>query len=321
MTPTSILIVKPSSLGDVVHTLPSVHCLKRSFPDAQIRWIVNPEWKPLLEDNRDLAEVIPFPRRSFGGLEGLPRFFSLGASLGRLRPDLVLDFQGLLRSAWIARSARGKRILGLSNAREGARVFYDATARVHWHQHAVDRYLELARLAGANVSGRAVFNLPKGRAIPQFAIPDPLVILHPFARGSGKSLTPEEIHELAHALDPLRVVIVGRTSHEFRCGRNAISLVNRTELDQLIWLLRQSSFVISVDSGPMHIAAAVSRNLLSIHFWSDPRSVGPYRKDAWIWRDQKILRVAQIEKLKFRREIQGRPNMAHIAALVHKQLS
>lgn len=320
MTPASILVVKPSSLGDIVHTLPSVHCLKRSFPDAQIRWLVNPEWKPLLEDNQDLAEVIPFPRKSFRGLEGLPRFLSLGARLSRLRPDLVLDFQGLLRSAWIARSARGKQILGLSNAREGARLFYDATAQVHWDQHAVDRYLELARLAGADVSGRTVFNLPKGRVIPKLEIPEPLVVLHPFARGTGKSLTQNEICELARALTPLPVVIVGRTANDFRCDRNAISLVNQTDLSQLIWLLRRSSFVVSVDSGPMHIAAAVSRNLLSIHFWSDPRSVGPYRKDAWVWRDQKILPAAQIERFKFRREAQGRPDMAQIATLIHKHL-
>lgn len=320
MTPASILVVKPSSLGDVVHTLPSVHCLKRSFPEAQIRWIVNSEWKPLLEDNRDLAEVIPFSRKSFRGLEGLPRFLSLGARLSRLRPDLVLDFQGLLRSAWIARSARGKQILGLSDAREGARLFYHATAQVHAHQHAVDRYLELAKLAGADVSGRAIFNLPKGRVIPKLVLPEPLIVLHPFARGTGKSLTSNEIHELTRALEPLRVVIVGRTAHNFHCDRNAISLVNQTDLSQLIWLLRQSSFVVSVDSGPMHIAAAISKNLLSIHFWSDPRSVGPYRKDAWVWRDQKILRIAQIEKSKFRRGAQSRPDMARIAALIQKQL-
>ena len=319
MSPSSILIVKPSSLGDIVHTLPSVHCLKRSFPEAQIRWIVNPEWKPLLEENRDLVEVIPFPRKSFRGLDGLPRFLSLGARLARLRPDLVLDFQGLLRSAWIARSARGKKILGLSDAREGARLFYDATARVHTHQHAVDRYLELARLAGANVSGRAVFSLPKGRVIPGLTIPEPLVVLHPFARGNGKSLTSDEIHELTRALAPLRVVIVGRAATGLHCDENATSLVNQTDLSQLIWLLRRSSFVVSVDSGPVHIAAAVSRNLLSIHFWSDPRSVGPYRKDAWVWRDQKIFRVAEIDKFKLRRGARSRPDMAQIAALIREQ--
>ena len=319
MSPSSILVVKPSSLGDIVHTLPSVHCLKRSFPEAQIRWIVNPEWKPLLEENRDLAEVIPFPRKSFRGLEGLPKFLSLGAHLARLRPDLVLDFQGLLRSAWIARSARGKKILGLSDAREGARLFYDATARVQAHQHAVDRYLELARLAGANVSGRAVFSLPKGRVIPGLTIPEPLVVLHPFARGSGKSLTSDEIRELTRALAPVRVVMVGRAATELDCDENVTSLVNQTDLSQLIWLLRRSSFVVSVDSGPVHIAAAVSKNLLSIHFWSDPRSVGPYRKDAWVWRDQRIFRVAEIEKFKLRRGARSRPDMAQIAALIREQ--
>jgi ADP-heptose:LPS heptosyltransferase len=74
-----------------------------------------------------------------------------------------------------------------------------------------------------------------------------------------------------------------------------VNLLNRTTLPELCWLLRHARFTVSVDSGPMHIAAAVSANLLSIHTWSDPRKVGPFNSHApgaWIWKDGKIGRMA-----------------------------
>jgi len=107
----AVFLVKPSSLGDIVHTLPSLHALRQSLPDRQFYWIVNSEWSPLLLGNPDLAEVIPFPRHSFRGLGGAPKFLNWCRQLERFEPDLVLDFQGLLRSAWIARSTRGKMLL------------------------------------------------------------------------------------------------------------------------------------------------------------------------------------------------------------------
>jgi len=153
MTPSSVLVVKPSSLGDIVHTLPAVHCLKTTFPEAEFFWIANTDWLPLLEDNADLRAVIPFPRRKFRGFAGIPKFIQWCRDLSHLEPDLVLDFQGLFRSAWISRSVRGKSVLGLSDAREASRYHCHERAPVDANQHSVDRYLELARLAGADTSG------------------------------------------------------------------------------------------------------------------------------------------------------------------------
>ena len=74
MTPSSVLVVKPSSLGDIVHTLPAVHYLKMTFPEAEISWIANTEWVPLLEENADLKTIIPFPRGEFRGPVGIFQF-------------------------------------------------------------------------------------------------------------------------------------------------------------------------------------------------------------------------------------------------------
>ena len=98
MSPRSVLVVKPSSLGDVVHTLPAVSLLKRAWPETRLRWIVNPEWAPLLEGNPDVDEIILFPRRELSG-SFTKQLRWLRATGKACRSDLVLDFQGLLRSA------------------------------------------------------------------------------------------------------------------------------------------------------------------------------------------------------------------------------
>ena len=73
-SPREVLVIKPSSLGDVVHTLPAVALLKRQFPEARLRWLVNPEWAPLLEGNPYIDEVVLFPRSEFRGIGALTRF-------------------------------------------------------------------------------------------------------------------------------------------------------------------------------------------------------------------------------------------------------
>jgi ADP-heptose:LPS heptosyltransferase len=99
------------------------------------------------------------------------------------------------------------------------------------------------------------------------------------------------------------VVIVGKSSRKISVPENCVNLLNQTTLLQLIWLIRGARFVISVDSGPMHIAAAVTSQLVSIHTWSDPRRVGPYNSEAWIWKNGQLLRAGEVSpdaKLKSR---------------------
>jgi ADP-heptose:LPS heptosyltransferase len=71
-------------------------------------------------------------------------------------------------------------------------------------------------------------------------------------------------------------------------------LLNHTSILQLIWLIRQARFTVSVDSGPTHIAAAISDRLISIHTWSKPQKVGPYNGNAWVWKNGELLRVSDL---------------------------
>ena len=122
----SLLVVKPSSLGDIVHTLPAVALIKRAHPHLSIRWVVRSEFLPLLESNPDLDGTIEFPRSQMRGPGGV--FKLLRWSKANLRqpqvPDLAIDFQGLARSGVMAWRSGAREVIGLSDSREGARLFH-----------------------------------------------------------------------------------------------------------------------------------------------------------------------------------------------------
>ena len=290
--PRSILVIKPSSLGDVVHTLPSVACVKRRWPEARLTWLVNPEWAPLLTGNPDIDEILEFPRSQFRGLGGMLRFMRWAGTLkARVKADLVLDFQGLFRSGYMARKAGGES-WGTSDSREGARFFHKHLVDVPPRSapvHAVRRYLSLVEAIGCDTSGPPEWKLPHAE-LPA-GLPGEFVVLHPYSRGAGKSLTLTQVAAICKALAPFPVVIAGRAAEQPPVAGNIVNLLNKTALPELCEILRRARFVVSVDSGPMHIAAALNPRLLSIHTWSDPRKVGPFPAGAWVWKDGRVGRM------------------------------
>ena len=293
------LIIKPSSLGDLVHTLPSVHLLKQKFPHINFTWLANPAFAPLLEGNPDLSGTIPFPREQFRGAHGLLNFARWLKELPvRLRPDAALDFQGLLRSGLTARASQAPTRIGFSDSREGSRFFHTHIIPVDPNAHAIDRSLTLPIVLGA--SGPPVFPLPIGNCpaslSPGEACPA-TILLHPFSRGKGKSLTPFQTFALCGELAPLSVFLVGRRDLPLPSPLppNTRNLINQTTLPELIWLIRRARGVISVDSGPMHIAAALTPDVLSLHTWSDPRKVGPWHPGTTVWKAGHLMSTGQFD--------------------------
>jgi heptosyltransferase-1 len=268
--------------------------LRDAYPGAEITWIINPEFAPLLRGNPDVNHVHLFPRGEFRGLGAPKSLLPWLKKTREIRPDLALDFQGLLRSALIAKISGAKEIYGMSDAREGSRWFYDRVAKVNRRGHALNRYLKLAECAGATISEWLRCPIPSGDPLPRFEEYPPFVLLHPFARGDGKSLSNAVIEEFCHALAPTRVVVVGQSRRNIDAPANCVDLTNQTSLLQLIRLIRSARFIVSVDSGPMHIAAAVNDRLLSIHTWTDPRRVGPYNPNAWVWKHGQLLRASEL---------------------------
>jgi ADP-heptose:LPS heptosyltransferase len=290
----SILVIKPSSLGDIVHTLPAVAAIRDAYPKAEITWVINPEWTTLLRGNSDINHVHIFPRGEFTGLNAPRTLWPWLKRTRALRPDAALDFQGLLRSALIGKISHAGDFWGMSDGREGSRLLYRHVAKVDRRAHAVERYLKLVEAFGVPLPEQLRFPLPTGDPLPRFDPYPPFVVLHPFARGRRKSLRNSVIEKFCEAFNPARVVIVGKSPRNFPVPENCVNLVNQTTLLQLIWLLREARFIISVDSGPMHIAAAITSRLVSIHTWSDPRRVGPYNAEAWIWKNGQLLRAGEL---------------------------
>ena len=303
----TVLVLKPSSLGDIVHTLPAVARFRRARPGWRVRWLVNDEFAPLLAGNPAVDEVVRFPRSAFRGPAApwrVARWLRGEWRSRRLRPDLALDFQGLLRSAALGRLSGAPRLHGMNDAREGATWFYHRVALVPpGPVHAVRRYLALADAAtDARPDPDAVveFPLPPGEPWPETLPADGFIVLHPFARGTGKSLSAAQVSALGGELAPRPVLVVGRGGGPLPgLPANVRDLRGRTSLPQLLWLLRRAAFVVSVDSGPMHLAAAAlsdARRLLSLHSWSDPRRVGPFPSGAWVW--QPGLGLRRVGELK-----------------------
>jgi heptosyltransferase-1 len=278
-----------------------VALIRDAHPDAEITWVINPEFLPLLRGNSDVNHVYVFPRGKFRGLGAPKSLLPWLKKTREIRPDLAIDFQGLLRSALIAKISGAKEIYGMSDAREGSRWFYDRVAKVDRRAHAIERYIKLAECAGATVGESLRCPIPTGDPLPRFDEYPPFILLHPFARGAGKSLSNAVIAEFCRAFSPTRVVIAGQSRRKINMPENCIDLTNQTSLLQLIWLIRAARFVVSVDSGPMHIAAALSDRLVSIHTWTDPRCVGPYNSGAWVWKNGQLLRVRQLETSRIRR--------------------
>jgi ADP-heptose:LPS heptosyltransferase len=311
--PESILIIKPSSLGDAVHTLPAVALLKRCWPEANLRWLINPEWAPLLDGNPHVDEVVIFPRGEFRGLAGLARIPGWAKTIAQRKADLVLDFQGLFRSALIGHICRRGDFVGLSDAREGAGFFYTRAVDVSGCTHAVDRYLRLVATLGIDIALPLEWPLPVGSQPADFNEDEPFILLHPFSRGEGKSLTADDATAFCRELAPRRVVLAGRGDSHVTPASNLTDLLNRTSLAELIWLIRHAEFVVSVDSGPMHIAAALTSRLVSIHTWSDPAKVGPYRPDAWVWKGGELFQMRDLGDSRRRERC---PDIAALAAFV-----
>ena len=259
-----ILVVRLGAMGDIIHTLPAVASVKQSFPQAHISWVVEERWASLLEGNPFVDELITTARRT------VSTALALRQRLRTARYDMAIDFQGLLKSAVVASFARPERIFGFhrSQVRESlAALFYSTSIKATAH-HVVDRYIELAAGAGATAIARTFF-VPTGR--PEGTLPNgPFVLANPLAGWGSKQWPLEHFLDLAKHLDVPLVLNVP----------NAIEApgahVHVSGIAGLIDATRRAAAVIGVDSGPLHLAAALGKPGVAIFGPTDPGRNGPY---------------------------------------------
>jgi heptosyltransferase-1 len=255
-------------MGDVIHALPAAASLKASFPKSHLAWVIRPRWAPLLENNRYVDEVIPFNRTRTGAA-------NLWKKLRAKKFDLVVDLQGLIQSAMVAKGAGAREIVGF--AREQAREKLASLAyskRVLTEgPHRVDSYLQLARAAGAKKLLRE-FPLPMG--LPEGSLPSGnFVLASPFAGWGSKQWPIEYYSELARSLD-IPLVVNGAPSSQMQLSRIQGATIHLSGILGLIDATRRASAVIGLDSGPMHLAAALNKPGVALFGPTDPLTHGPY---------------------------------------------
>jgi heptosyltransferase-1 len=263
-----VLVVRLSAMGDVIHALPAVATLKHSFPHSHVAWVIRTQWAPLLKDNPFVDQVIPFERT-------LSAIAATRRELREQRFDLAIDFQGLLQSALVAAAARPDRIAGFhrSQVREkAAALFYSTCVEAH-SQHVVDRNLELVAAAGAS-SLLHTFSLPEGS--PEGQLPEgKFVLASPLAGWGSKQWPVEFYQELASRLD-VPLVVNGPPEAAETLSRICGARVHLSGIAGLIHATRRAQAVIGVDSGPLHLAAALSKPGVAIFGPTDPLRNGPY---------------------------------------------
>jgi len=286
-----ILLVKLSSFGDVLHALPTLEALRAAFPAGHITWLVEEAYAPLLTGHPALDAVWAVPRVRLGQKVRREKLLNLLRLMGRVRAaqfDLVIDLQGLLKSAlWVA-IAKSFRKVGYDRTRELS--YLALTERISPYDpeaHAVWRYLHVARHLGAPPT-LPRFRLGLTPVFPEALAPGDrdLVVLHPGARWASKLWPAASWAQLADWLSRekgLAVVITGSPGDRVLAAQIAAqmqekvwNLAGRTSLAELAGIMKKARLAVTADTGPMHLAAALGTRVVALFGPTAPGRTGPF---------------------------------------------
>lgn len=295
-----VLIIKPSALGDVVHTLPVLGALKRAHPHSEVSWLISSHLAQIIEGHPLLAEVIVFERERYRrmgmSMAVMLEFCRFLKGLRQRRFSLVLDLQGLFRSGIFALATGAPVRVGFDNAREGAPLFYTHRVAVpSLDIHAVDRYFSIARAIGLPECEKH-FGLPvlqsdrdRARWLLESAglqAGRPYVAICASAGWPSKRWFPERfagVIEFIHTSLGAEAVLVGSEGDREVTGRiieelkaPPVDLTGKTSLRELVAIIDGARAMVTNDSGPMHIAAAVECPTVAVFGPTNPQRTGPY---------------------------------------------
>jgi heptosyltransferase-1 len=281
----SILVIRLGAMGDIIHALPAVASLKAGFPNPKISWLVSRKWASLLDGNPAVDDLIFFERDGFSAIRNTWR---------RLRQQkfaMAFDFQGLLQSALAGRAAHAKTLYGFSSAvaREShAAWFYHRAIDVPG-PHRVERNLQLIAAAGASRLSERPW-IPTGREEGRLPT-EPFVLASPFAGWTGKEWPLESYEKVARSLrrEGLELVLNVPESRHNETSQLGNVNVHTSSIPGLIDATRRATAILGVDSGPLHLAAALDKPGVALFGPTDPALTGPYGNTF------KVLRAPAVE--------------------------
>lgn len=293
-----VAIIKPSALGDIVHSLPVLTALRVRFPQARITWVVNSAYESLLSGHPDLSDTLPFDRGALKGVRSaIKATCAFALELRRRRFDLVIDMQGLLRSGLMAWGSGAPRRVGFANAREGSRYAYTHKIKSPALDaaHAVDRMWAVAEAFGVGHLPK-VFRVPlqplevEAAARELAALPRPVVAVAVGAKWVTKRWPPTHFAELLQRTQNefgASAVFVG-TGEDSAASQEviaklrgpALDLTGKTSLPRLASVLSLADAMLANDTGPLHLAAALGRPCVAPYLCTKVALHGPYTQAA-----------------------------------------
>ncbi|MDQ2843435.1 MAG: glycosyltransferase family 9 protein [Acidobacteriota bacterium] len=278
----TVLVIRLGAMGDVLHALPAVASMKLSFPRCTLVWLIAQKWLPLLAGNPYVDEIVPFDRAGIGS------FWDLRRALRAVQPEIAIDFQGLLQSALAGRLAGAKKFYGFDRtvAREplSSMLYTDCISVTGPHR--IQRNLELVTAAGATrlteeswiPEGLSEGELPRG----------PYVLASPFAGWRSKEWVAERYGQLGKLLNKhgLELILNVPPERSEDLSRFQHARIHTSSLEGLIHATRCAAAVIGVDSGPLHLAAALKKPGVALYGPTDPAQTGPFNSPMIVVRQQ-----------------------------------
>lgn len=296
----NICLVKLSAIGDVVHTLPSLAAIKRLYHQAHLTWVIEEEASDLIAGHPLIDRVLISRRKAWLKNISHPQTRrEISSFLSALRDrtyDLTIDFHGLFKSAILCVLTPSRRRIGFKSLQELSGLFYTERIREDMDKHAVDRYLDFIRYLG-DENPKVEFTIPAPEEVRKVATEcleaagistgeTPFVAINPVALWPTKLWKEEKFARLADMIIDLLdipVIFTGSKREESYLAKIGklmkqpfLNLSGKTTLRVLAEIYRRALFVVTTDSGPMHIAAAVGTPVIALFGPTDPRRTGPY---------------------------------------------
>jgi len=296
----NILIVKLSAIGDVIHTLPSLAALRRAFPQAHITWVVEEAAAEIILNHPDLNQVLISQRKTWmkkmkegqvrKTLQEIKDFIRI---LRDRKFDLIIDFHGLFKSAFLVFLSRGGRKIGYDSYQELSGLFYREKIKEDMNKHAVDRYLDFLTYLGV-ADCKPEFKIAIGEKnkekvqtlLLEDHVQETFIVVNPVAYWKTKLWDDERFANLCDRLGEvypqMPIILTGQHSPSLEkirslCHRDdVINWEGRTTLKDLAELYQRAKLLITTDSGPMHLAAAMGTPVVALFGPTNPLRTGPY---------------------------------------------
>jgi ADP-heptose:LPS heptosyltransferase len=274
-----ILIIKPSSFGDIVQALPCANALKQAYPSCQISWVVFKNWEDIPKLCLDIDEIITWDRK-----KGIKGFFEVLNQVKHTEYDIIIDLQGLLRSAFLSKFAKAKIKVGAPGMKEFSNLLIREVYPEKANINATLRNLETVHfLTGKTFQPKIniKINIDVTNILNDNGISKDFIAFVPFARGSGKDLSVENYHKLIELIQSkfldIQIVVLGAKSDFGKIqSSQVIDLCGKTSIEELAGVLSKSKIVVGADTGPMHLAAILDVPSIFIFGHSDINETAPY---------------------------------------------